>query len=124
MYYCNKEHIIQLCLMEGFSVTENEVETLIQDAFNEANEESRTKFLGHRLAIAQRKRQGLGDEANEAYQEYENNKALYLYGKKISGLIKAALQKKFGSNVDLFKYTDKLRTDEFKDLFDVDHLEN
>lgn len=124
MYYCNKEHIIQLCLMEGFSVTENEVETLIQDAFNEANEESRTKFLGHRLAIAQRKRQGLGDEANEAYQEYENNKALYLYGKKISGLIKAALQKKFGSNVDLFKYTDKLRTDEFKNLFDVEHLEN
>ncbi len=111
MYYCNTSHIISVCHSVGLDLIEQDAATLISEAMQEAEADSKKKFYTHRVDKAKRERRDAGAAMLEAEQAFAANKITYSYGKKVAGLVKAKLQKKFGRNVDIYQPT-KLVSDQ------------
>ena len=109
-YFCRKEHLIQVCGEMGLTISEEEIETVIQEATNECEEDSQKKLFSHRVDLARKKG---GNDAGEAVvralAEFTQNKEKYLYGKKLSGLIRGKLQQKIGRNIDIFVATPSIK---------------
>ena len=52
----------------------------------------------------------------EAEAALTQNKTIYVYGKKVAGLLKAKLQKRFGQNVDIYQPTERILDTQFSDI--------
>ncbi len=110
MYFCNKDHIKMVCSEAGITISDEEIDTIINEAMNECEDESKSKFYAHRTEIA-RKKDGndTGKAMVIAEREFSNNKEKYIYGKKLSGLIRGKLQQRIGCNIDIFKTTSAIK---------------
>jgi ABC-type cobalamin/Fe3+-siderophores transport system ATPase subunit len=105
MYYCNTNHIVTLCHSLGLVLAEQEAALLIDEAMEEVEEESRRKFYNHRMTKATKAREDCGQAMIRAENSFATNKAIFAYGKKVAGLVKAKLQHKFGQNIDIYQPT-------------------
>lgn len=117
MYYCNASHIAKICNNEGLSLAEQDAVTLISEAMDEAETESKKKFYAHRVALARSGDSGAAMIAAE--RAFSEDKVAYAYGKKVAGLVKAKLQKKFGKNIDIYQPTDQIKEVQFLDIHSV-----
>lgn len=117
MYYCNASHIAKICNNEGLSLAEQDAATLISEAMDEAETESKKKFYAHRVALARSGDSGAAMIAAE--RAFSEDKVAYAYGKKVAGLVKAKLQKKFGKNIDIYQPTDQIKEVQFLDIHSV-----
>lgn len=117
MYYCNAGHIAKICNNEGLSLAEQDAATLISEAMDEAETESKKKFYAHRVALARFDDPGTAMIAAE--RAFSEDKFAYAYGKKVAGLVKAKLQKKFGKNIDIYQPTDQIKEVQFLDIHSV-----
>lgn len=116
MYYCNACHIVKICNGEGLQLAEQDATTLISEAMAEAEEESKKKFYSHRIDLARQGREDQGKAMIAAENAFSENKRVYAYGKKVAGLLKAKLQKRFGKNIDIYKATDQIMDAQFSDI--------
>lgn len=82
MYYCNSSHIISICHAEGFDIIEEDASTLIAEAMQEAEDDSKRKFYTHRVDKAKRERKDTGAAMLEAEEAFASDKTTYSYGKK------------------------------------------
>lgn len=110
-YYCNAEHIIEVCRMEGLCLNSDDANNLINDSIKDVENESQKKFFAHRFEKANKCRKDPGEAMVKANQEFNDNKIKYIYGKKFVGALKSRLQKKFKIHIDIFKITDKIIDD-------------
>ncbi len=108
MYYCKAEHIVEICKSEGLLLEEQDAATLIAEATCEAEDDSKRKFYAHRVDKARRERKDTGFAMIEAETAFAANKAVFAYGKKVAGLLKAKLQQKFGKNIDIYQPTEQI----------------
>ena len=109
-YFCRKEHLIQVCGEMGLTISEEEIETVIQEAANECEVVSREKLFAHRVTLAQKNdHNNVGKATERALKEFTQNREKYLYGKKLSGLIRGKLQQKIGRNIDIFVATSSIK---------------
>ena len=108
MYYCNALHIVEVCQTQSLHIDEQDAAKLIAEAIEEAEEESKRIFYTHRIDKARKDKTDTGKAALEAESAFASNKIVYAYGKKVSGLLRAKLQKKFGTNVDIYKSSNQL----------------
>lgn len=113
MYYCNSNHIISICHTEGLDILEQDASTLIAEAMQEAEDDSKKKFYTHRVDKARRERKDTGTAMLEAEAAFASDKTTYSYGKKVAGLIKAKLQKRFGKNVNIYQPTEQVSDQQF-----------
>lgn len=119
MYYCNAKHIISVCNESGLDLTEQEALALIAEAVEESEEDSKKKFYSHRTQLARIKKQPDGEAILRAENAFKDEKLKYIYGKKVSGLLKSKLQKKFGKNINIYKMTSSLTEQQFTDIHTV-----
>jgi len=47
---------------------------------------------------------------------FDADKTIYAYGKKVAGLLKAKLQKRFGRNIDIYQPTEQILDSQFTDI--------
>ena len=113
MYYCNSSHIISICHAEGLDIVEQDASTLITEAMQEAEDDSKKKFYTHRVDKAKRERKDTGAAMLEAEEAFASDKTTYSYGKKVAGLVRAKLQKKFGKNIDIYRPTEQVSDEQF-----------
>ncbi len=113
MYYCNSNHIISICHAEGVDILEQDASTLIAEAMQGTEDDSKKKFYTHRVDKAKRERKDTGTAMLEAEAAFASDKTTYSYGKKVAGLVKAKLQKKFGKNVDIYQPTEQVSDQQF-----------
>ena len=119
MYYCNACHIVEICGAEGLLLAEQDAIALISEAMAEVEEESKKKFYAHRVDIAKRERKDTGHAMVAAEAAFSKNKAVYAYGKRVAGLLKAKLQQKFGRNIDIYQPTDQIKDVQFFDIHSI-----
>ena len=112
MYFCNRDHLKMICAELGITISDIELETLISEAVSECEEESKRKFYAHRAEIAQKKdRNNTGEAMVRAEREFSLNKEKFIYGKKLSGIIRGKLQQRAGRNIDIFKASTAIKNE-------------
>ena len=119
MYYCNSDHIVSICHAQGLDLVEHDAIALITEAMQEAENDSKKKFYTHRVDKAKRERKDTGDAMLEAEKAFDSDKTTYSYGKKVAGLLKSKLQKKFGQNVDIYQPTRQISDLQFIAIHDA-----
>lgn len=104
MYFCNEEHLKNICDRVGHAVSNEEIAALIEEAIAECEEVSKSKFYSHRVDIARRLyRNDTGAAMVEAEREFSINRLNYIYGKTLSGIIVSKIQQRLGQNVNIFE---------------------
>ena len=109
MCFCNREHLLQVCNDMNIEISDEDLDAIIADSIRDCEDDSKSKFYAHRTDLARRFHDNdTGAAMVRAEREFNANKEKYIYGKKLSGLIRARLQQKSGRNVDIFRKTDAL----------------
>ena len=116
MYYCNAGHIAKTCLDQGYSLDEHQASVLISEAITEAEEESKRKFYAHRVEKALKNRTDTGVAMSAAEAAFVENKIVFVYGKKVAGIIKSKLQHLVGRNIDIYRPSDQICEQQFNDI--------
>ena len=119
MYYCNATHIVAICSAQSLDISEEDAATLIAEAMLEAEAESKRKFYAHRVEKANKDRKDPGAAMTEAETAFAADKIVYVYGKKVAGLLKAKLQRRFGKNIDIYLPTDRIPEEQFATIHGV-----
>ena len=111
MYYCNAEHLVEVCASKGLSLSESEADEIIEKAMSAVEDDSQKKFFGHRQPLAKRKDDG--SWVVEATKRYNANKRVFAYGKKVAGQVSSLLQSKYKQNVSIYKMTKYIADSQF-----------
>lgn len=117
MYYCNTNHIVHVCEQKGFVLDNADAANLVEEAIQDAESTSKQKFYTHRVDKARQERKDAGSAMVAAEKAFSSDRITYSYGKKVAGLVKAKLQQKFGTNIDIYICSEHVSDNVFSGIY-------
>ena len=103
--YLNFSHIAEL-----FEMEEDEAHRHIASATDQATEKSLSRLRDHWFKNNTPENNAFDKEFKRLELLYTENKDRYRYGKKVCGFLSAILQQEQGQNVDIFQFTEHIKS--------------
>ncbi|MBV7600080.1 ATP-dependent endonuclease [Aeromonas sp. sia0103] len=98
-------------------ISVDDITRLIEEATVESTESSIDRLIDQTLKTCKPENQGYAKKIREINAIYQSNISRYRYGKKVSGVLKAKLQKILKRNVDIFRPTPHIINEDLQQVF-------
>lgn len=108
-HFCNEEHLLSLCNSNKQLITRNTLKKIVKQSIEEIKEESKGLFMEHRVTIADRLQLGRKKAFDNSDRIFNSNVMMFVYGKKLRGIISQKIQKRIKHNIDFFAETEQLK---------------